>query len=187
MNPSTEDFLAAIEKVHAKEVILLPDNKNIILTAEQAAKISENTKVFVVPSRSIPQGITSMMSYNVELSGEENAENMTAALANVRSIEITHAVRDTSIEDKEIKEGQILGIVDGKIRAVGDEMTNLVDDTLKSMDIDDYELVTVYYGADVSAEEAEKLLDDLSEKYPEIEFELHEGGQAVYYYLLSAE
>ena len=112
---------------------------------------------------------------------------MTAALANVRSIEITHAVRDTSIEDKEIKEGQILGIVDGKIRAVGDEMTNLVDDTLKSMDIDDYELVTVYYGADVSAEEAEKLLDDLSEKYPEIEFELHEGGQAVYYYLLSAE
>ena len=187
MNPSTEDFLAAIEKVHAKEVILLPDNKNIILTAEQAAKISENTKVFVVPSRSIPQGITSMMSYNVELSGEENAENMTAALANVRSIEITHAVRDTSIEDKEIKEGQILGIVDGKIRAVGDEMTNLVEDTLKSMDIDDYELVTVYYGADVSAEEAEKLLDDLSEKYPEIEFELHEGGQAVYYYLLSAE
>ena len=102
-------------------------------------------------------------------------------------IEITHAVRDTSIEDKEIKEGQILGIVDGKIRAVGDEMTNLVEDTLKSMDIDDYELVTVYYGADVSAEEAEKLLDDLSEKYPEIEFELHEGGQAVYYYLLSAE
>ncbi len=187
MNPSTEDFLAAIEKVHAKEVILLPDNKNIILTAEQAAKISENTKVFVVPSRSIPQGITSMMSYNVELSGEENAENMTAALANVRSIEITHAVRDTSIEDKEIKEGQILGIVDGKIRAVGDEMTNLIEDTLKSMDIDDYELVTVYYGADVSAEEAEKLLDDLSEKYPEIEFELHEGGQAVYYYLLSAE
>lgn len=102
-------------------------------------------------------------------------------------IEITHAVRDTSIEDKEIKEGQILGIVDGKIKAVGDEMTNLVEDTLKSMDIDDYELVTVYYGADVSAEEAEKLLDDLSEKYPEIEFELHEGGQAVYYYLLSAE
>lgn len=187
MNPSTEDFLAAIEKVHAKEVILLPDNKNIILTAEQAAKVADNAKVFVVPSRSIPQGITAMMSYNVELSGEENTSNMTESLANVRSIEITHAVRDTSIEDKEIKEGQILGIVDGKIKAVGDEMSELIIASLESIDIAEYELVTVYYGQDVLKEQAEEILDLLSERYPDVEFELHFGGQAVYYYLLSVE
>lgn len=187
MNPSTEDFLAAIEKVHAKEVILLPDNKNIILTAEQAAKVAENAKVYVVPSRSIPQGIAAMMSYNAEISGEENTENMIEALGNVRSIEITHAVRDTSIEDKEIKEGQLLGIVDGKIKAVGDEMTELIIQSLESIDIEDYELVTLYYGADVAEEDAEKIVDLLSEKYSEIEFELHFGGQAVYYYLLSVE
>lgn len=187
MNPSTEDFLAAIEKVHAKEVILLPNNKNIILTAEQAAKIAKNAQVFVIPSRSIPQGITAMMSYNVEANGEENTENMTQSLANVRSIEVTHAVRDTSIEDKEIKEGQLLGIVDGKIKAVDDDMTKLVEQALESIDLAEYELVTLYSGEDVTTDDAEALLDSLSEKYPDVEFELHHGGQAVYYYLLSVE
>lgn len=109
MNPSTEDFMAAIEKVHAKEVIILPNNKNIILTAEQAAKISEQCQVFVVPSRSIPQGIAAMMAYNIEAPAEENVEEMSEALTQIRSIEITHAVRDTSIEDKEIKEGRFWG------------------------------------------------------------------------------
>ena len=187
MNPSTEDFMAAIEKVHAKEVIILPNNKNIILTAEQAAKISEQCQVFVVPSRSIPQGIAAMMAYNIEAPAEENVEAMSEALTQIRSIEITHAVRDTSIEDKEIKEGQILGIVDGKIKAVGDDMTQLVSEALASVGLDDYELVTLYYGADVTEKEATELMEKLAEKFPEIEFEVHLGDQAVYYYLLSVE
>ena len=187
MNPSTEDFIAAIEKVHAKEVILLPNNKNIVLTAEQAAKITEQGQVFVVPSRSIPQGIAAMMAYNIEASAEENAEAMTEALGQIRSIEITHAVRDTSIEDKEIKEGQLLGIVDGKIKAVGDDMAALVAEALQSVGLEDYELVTLYYGSDVTEDEANELREKLEEQFPEIEFEVHLGDQAVYYYLLSVE
>ena len=165
----------------------MPNNKNIILTAEQAAKISEQCQVFVVPSRSIPQGIAAMMAYNIEAPADENVEAMSEALTQIRSIEITHAVRDTSIEDKEIKEGQILGIVDGKIKAVGDDMTQLVSEALASVGLDDYELVTLYYGADVTEEEATELMEKLAEKFPEIEFEVHLGDQAVYYYLLSVE
>lgn len=187
MNPSTEDFMAAIEKVHAKEVIILPNNKNIILTAEQAAKLTEKCQVFVVPSRSIPQGIAAMMAYNMEQPAEENSENMSAALAQVHSIEVTYAVRDTTIEDQTIKEGQILGIVDGKIKAVGNEMQELIIGALDSIELEEHELVTLYYGCDVSEEEAETLMEELSEHYPDLEFEMHNGDQAVYFYLLSVE
>ena len=128
-----------------------------------------------------------MMAYNIESAAEENVEAMAEALGQIRSIEITHAVRDTSIEDKEIKEGQILGIVDGKIKAVGDDMTQLVAEALQSVGLDDYELVTLYYGCDVTEDEANELMEKLEEKFPDIEFEVHLGDQAVYYYLLSVE
>lgn len=187
MNPSTEEFIAAIEKVNAKSVILLPNNKNIILTAEQAAKLSEAAAVSVVPSKTIPQGISALMMFNQENSLAENLEKMTGALSNVKTGEFTYAVRDTSLESKEIKEGQVLGIVDGKIAAVGDEINQLILDTLAVMEVEEYELVTVYYGEDVSAQEAESLLTLLEEKYPDIDFELHDGTQAVYFYLISVE
>lgn len=187
MNPSTEEFLEAINKVHAKNVILLPNNKNIILTAEQAGKVEEHSQVYVVPTRTIPQGIAALMEYNIELTAQENADRMSEATSAVISGEITHAVRDTSIGETEIKEGQLLGIVDGKIAAVGDEMNALVKDTLQAMQAADYELVTLYYGEDIKAQEAEDLLSDLEEQYPDLDFELHDGAQSVYFYLISVE
>ena len=187
MNPSTEEFLEAINKVHAKNVILLPNNKNIILTAEQASKVEEHSQVYVVPTRTIPQGIAALMEYNIELTAQENADRMSEATSAVISGEITHAVRDTSIGETEIKEGQLLGIVDGKIAAVGDEMNALVKDTLQAMQAADYELVTLYYGEDIKAQEAEDLLSDLEEQYPDLDFELHDGAQSVYFYLISVE
>lgn len=187
MNPSTEEFLDAINKVRAKNVIVLPNNKNIILTAEQASKISEQAQVYVVPTRTIPQGIAALMEYNVELSAEENAAKMKNAMDGVISGEITHAVRDTAIEGIQIKEGQLLGIVDGKIMAVGDQMHVLVKETLQAMNAADYEIVTLYYGADVDGQDAQTLLDDLEEEYPDLDFELHDGAQSVYFYLISVE
>lgn len=187
MNPSTEEFLEAIGKVRAKNVILLPNNKNIILTAEQAGKVEEHCQVFVVPTRTIPQGIAALMEYNVELTAEENAARMSQATATVISGEITHAVRDTAFGETYIKEGQLLGLVDGKIAAVGDEMNALVKATLQAMDAANYELVTLYYGADVEQVEAEALVDDLQNQYPDLDFELHDGTQSVYFYLISVE
>ena len=125
--------------------------------------------------------------YNIELTAQENADRMSEATSAVISGEITHAVRDTSIGETEIKEGQLLGIVDGKIAAVGDEMNALVKDTLQAMQAADYELVTLYYGEDIKAQEAEDLLSDLEEQYPDLDFELHDGAQSVYFYLISVE
>ena len=187
MNPSTEDFMKAIERVNTDAAILLPNNKNIIMAAEQAAKLSEATQVEVVASRTIPQGIAALMAYNSEGTLEENAESMRSSMAYVRSAEVTYAVRDTSIDEFSIKEGQLLGIVEGKIKAVGDDMEQLVKDTLAVMDIEDAELVTLYYGADVEPEAADALLEALQEVYTELEFELYHGAQAVYSYLISVE
>ena len=187
MNPSTEDFMKAIERVNADAAILLPNNKNIIMAAEQAAKLSETTQVEVVASRTIPQGIAALMAYNSEGTLEENAESMRSSMAYVRSAEVTYAVRDTSIDEFSIKEGQLLGIVEGKIKAVGDDMEQLVKDTLAVMDVEDAELVTLYYGADVEPEAADALLEALQEVYTELEFALYHGAQAVYSYLISVE
>ena len=187
MNPSTEDFMKAIEVVNADAVILLPNNKNIIMAAEQAANLSENVQVRVVASRTIPQGIASLMAYDADGDVDENAEAMTDSMRQVRSAEVTYAVRDTSIDAFEIKEGQLLGIVEGKIKAVGDDMQQLVCDALEAMDMDDAELVTLYYGEGVTEEEAEALLAHLEGIYPDAEFELYLGAQAVYHYLISVE
>lgn len=179
--------MKAIERVNTDAAILLPNNKNIIMAAEQAAKLSEATQVEVVASRTIPQGIAALMAYNSEGTLEENAESMRSSMAYVRSAEVTYAVRDTSIDEFSIKEGQLLGIVEGKIKAVGDDMEQLVKDTLAVMDIEDAELVTLYYGADVKPEAADALLEALQEVYTELEFELYHGAQAVYSYLISVE
>ena len=187
MNPSTEDFMKAIEVVNADAVILLPNNKNIIMAAEQAANLSETVQVRVVASRTIPQGIASLMAYDADGDVDENAEAMTDSMQQVRSAEVTYAVRDTSIDAFEIKEGQLLGIVEGKIKAVGDDMQQLVCDALEAMDMDDAELVTLYYGEGVTEEEAEALLAHLESIYPDAEFELYLGAQAVYHYLISVE
>lgn len=187
MNPSTEDFIKAIEKVNADQVVLLPNNKNIIMAAEQAAKMSETVQVQVVASRTIPQGIAALMAYNAEGELEENAEAMADSMQYVHSAEVTYAVRDTSIDEFEVREGQLLGIVEGKIKAVGDDMQQLICDTLAVMDVEDAELVTLYYGADVTEDEANALLEHLEAEYEDAEFELYNGAQAVYSYLISVE
>lgn len=187
MNPSTEDFMKAIEKVNADQVILLPNNKNIIMAADQAAKMSQNVQVQVVASRTIPQGIAALMAYDSEGELDDNAEAMTESMQQIHSAEVTYAVRDTSIDEFTIKEGQLLGIVEGKIKAVGDDMQQLINDILEVIGMDDAELVTLYYGTDVEAEAADALLEHLQEAYPDAEFELYYGAQAVYSYLISVE
>ncbi len=187
MNPSTEDFIHAIEKVNADQVVLLPNNKNIIMAAEQAAKMSQNVQVQVVASRTIPQGIAALMAYDSEGELEDNVAAMTESMQYVRSAEVTYAVRDTSIDDFEIKEGQLLGIVEGKIKAVGIDMQQLMHDVLENMEMEEAELVTLYYGADVTEETANELLAYLEEQYPDADFELYHGAQAVYAYLISVE
>ena len=187
MNPSTEDFINAIEKVNADQVVLLPNNKNIIMAADQAAKMSTDVQVQVVASRTIPQGIAALMAYDSEGELDDNVEAMTESMQYVRSGEVTYAVRDTSIDAFEIREGQLLGIVEGKIKAVGDEMQQLIHDILENMQMDDAELVTLYYGADVTEEAANELLTYLEEEYLDVDFELYNGAQAVYSYLISVE
>jgi len=187
MNPSTEDFVKAIEQVNADHVILLPNNKNIVMAAEQAAKLSQKAQAEVVASRTIPQGIAALIAYDAEGTLTDNAAAMRESMQYVRSAEVTYAVRDTSIDAFDIKEGQLLGIVEGKIKAVGDDLQQLIVDTLSQMQMDTAELVTLYYGADVQADAAETLQAYLEEAYPEVEFELYDGGQAVYSYLISVE
>lgn len=187
MNPSTEDFINAIEKVNADQVILLPNNKNIIMAADQAAKMSENAQVQVVASRTIPQGIAALMAYDSEGELDDNAEAMRESMQAVQSAEVTYAVRDTSIDAFEIHEGQLLGIVEGKIKAVDDDMQELIHSIMEVMSAADAELVTLYYGADVTEDDANELLEYLEETYADVEFELYNGAQAVYSYLISVE
>ena len=157
------------------------------MAADQAAKMSTDVQVQVVASRTIPQGIAALMAYDSEGELDDNVEAMTESMQYVRSGEVTYAVRDTSIDAFEIREGQLLGIVEGKIKAVGDEMQQLIHDTLENMQMDDAELVTLYYGADVTEEAANELLAYLEEEYPDVDFELYNGAQAVYSYLISVE
>ena len=187
MNPSTDDVLSAVEKVNADTVFVLPNNKNIILAANQAASIEKEKKVIVIPSKTIPQGISAMIGFEGTLSPEENAESMKEAMSMVNSGEVTYAVRDTSIDGKEIKTGDFMGISDDGIKSVGTDITEVVKELVKEMAYDGSELISVYYGQDVNNEEAEKLVKALSDTYPDYEIELHPGDQPVYYYILSVE
>ena len=187
MNPSTEDVLNAIHKVNADTVFVFPDKKNIILAASQAKELCEDKNVIVVPTRSIPQGITAMISYVPENTPEENEQLMNEEIAGVHTAELTYAVRDTHIEDKEIHQGDIMGVGDHGILAVGKEIEQTALDSIAEMMDDDSELIVIYYGADTNADDAKALADKVRQKYPDCEVELNEGGQPIYYYIISVE
>ena len=187
MNPSTEDMLRAIEEVNAETIYILPNNKNIILAANQAKLLTKDKEVIVIPTKTVPQGITAVVTYSAEASVEENTEAMSEEIKNVKTGQITYAVRDTHIDDKEIHEGDIMGIGDHGMLAVSTSLEKTTVDTLKAMLDEDSELVTVYYGSDVSAADAQALTAKLQESCPDVEIELQEGGQPIYYYLISVE
>ena len=187
MNPSTEDILNAVEHLNAETIYILPNNKNIILAAEQAAKIVEDKKVVVIPTKTIPQGITAMISLSEDRSAEENLENAAEEISNVKSAQITYAVRNTTIDDVEIHENDVMALGDTGIIGVDKSIDSAVDKALANMIDDSSELVCLYYGEEASEEDANKLCDELVGKYENVEFELHFGGQPVYYYFISVE
>lgn len=187
MNPSTEDMLNAIEKVNADVIYILPNNKNIILAAEQARSLVEDKQIFVVPSKTVPQGIAALINFLPDVSPEENMESMTEEMGRIRTGQITYAVRNTSIDGMEIKEGNIMGIGDSGMLAVGQDITETTMEALRHMVDEESELISIYYGADVSEEDAEGLLSKIQEEFPDCEAELNNGGQPIYYYLLSVE
>lgn len=187
MNPSTEDVLGAIANVNAETVFVLPNNKNIILAANQAASIEDDKNVVVIPSKTIPQGIGAMIGFEGSMSVEDNEASMTEAMGAVKTGQVTYAVRDTSIDGKEIKIGDYMGIDDTGIKSVGTDIVEVIKELVKEMSDEDSELLSVYYGEDVSEEDAEALVAVLEEEYPDLEIELHPGNQPVYYYILSVE
>ena len=187
MNPSTEDILRAIDKVPAKNIFVLPNNKNIILAANQAASLTEDKTIYVIPTKTIPQGITALINYIPEQPAEENAKRMTEELANVKSGQITYAVRDTNIDGKEIKENDYMGIGDAGILSVGADMEQTLIDMVDQLVTDESGIISLYYGEEVSGEDASALAEKLQEKYADIEVEVNNGGQPVYYYILSVE
>lgn len=187
MNPSTEDILTAVDKVHAKDVYILPNNKNIILAADQAAKLVEGKVLHVVPSKSIPQGIAALINYDENSSAVENYDNMKDCLEDVHTGQVTFAVRDTMIDDQEIQKDDILGIGDNKIMVVGKELEQSTKDLFNKLIDEDSELITIYYGEDVTEEDATQIADYIEEEYDECEVEVHYGGQPLYYYIFSVE
>ena len=187
MNPSTEDMLKAIDAVNADTIFILPNNKNIILAANQAKVLTKGKQVIVIPTKTVPQGIGAIISYNAELSIEENESSMVEGSQAVKTGQITYAVRDTHIEDKEIHEGDIMGIGDSSILAVGKDIQQVAEETVALMMEEESELISVYYGCDVEEETAKALGDALTAKYPDCEVEVYSGGQPIYYYVISVE
>ncbi len=187
MNPSTEDIMNAIAGINAASVFVLTNNSNIVLAAEQAAKLTENKKVFIIPSDSIPQGIAAMIHYTPELSDEENRDNMIAEMRCVKSGGVTYAIRSSAVDGMDIHEGDYLGLGDNGILASGPDLSDVTVDTVKGLMDDETELISMYYGAETTEEEAESVSDRIQACCPDCEVELHYGGQPVYYYLLSAE
>lgn len=186
MNPSTDDILAAAEAVYADVIYVFPNNKNIIMAAEQAAKISKK-RLIVIGSKSVPQCVSALMTFSAEKTPEQNEEAMVRALSSVQTGQVTFAVRDTEIEGQEISEGDILGIADGKIKTVTKSADEACRALVGAMADEDSEFVTLYYGEDTEKEAAEELLESLEEEYPDIEFSLQYGGQSLYYYIISVE
>ena len=187
MNPSTEDILNAIDKINADNIYVLPNNKNIILAAQQAESLVEDKNIIVIPSKTIPQGISAMIGFIPDNSPEDNKEAMIDSMSYVKTGEVTYAVRDTVIDDKEIKEGNVMGIGDEGILAVGEEIDDTTINMIKEMQDEESEIVSLYYGAEVTEEAANKLADKIAEALPEIEVEVYPGGQPIYYYIASVE
>ena len=187
MNPSTEDILNAVDKVNADVIYVLPNNKNIILAAEQAKMLVEDKKLIVIPSKTVPQGITAIVNYIDGDSVEDNTETMTEEMSHVKSGQVTYAVRDTVIDDKTITEGDIMGIGDAGILSVTKDISSSTMELIDHLMDDDSELISIYYGTDISEEDAEELAAAVEEKYPDVDVELQNGGQPIYYYVLSVE
>jgi len=187
MNPSTDDIISAIDKVNAENVFILPNNKNIVLAANQAAEIVDAKKVYVVTTATIPQGIAAMLEFNEALEPEENLEGMKEASLGIKTGEITFAVRDTSVEGKEIRKNNIMGISDNGIDAVGTDVEEVTKQLIDTLVDEDSGLISLYYGEDVSKEEAEAFAASLSEKYDDLDVDIRYGGQPIYYYILSVE
>ncbi|MQN01467.1 MAG: DAK2 domain-containing protein [Lachnospiraceae bacterium] len=187
MNPSTNDILEAAEKVNAKNVFILPNNKNIVLAASQAADILEDKKGIVIPAKTIPQGITALVNFIPDQSVEENQKRMTEELSKVKSGEVTYAVRDTSVDGKAIKAGDYMGITDLGIKAVNESIVETFKEMLNDMVDDDSALITIYTGADAREAETHEITDMINQTYPSIEVDVQNGGQNVYYYIVSVE
>ena len=187
MNPSTDDVLQAVQKVNADTVFVLPNNKNIIMAANQAASMTEDKKVVVVPTTTVPQGITAVINYMPDLDAEANKANMMEEIGTVNSAEVTYAVRDTEIDGIRIQQGDIMGIGDQGILATGKGIEDITFESLRRIVGDDTEIISIYYGEDVTEEDAKKLRDRAAEEFSSCDVELQYGGQPIYYYILSAE
>ena len=187
MNPSTDDMLQAIDEVNAKHVFIFPNNKNITLAANQAKSLVEDKDVIVIPTKTVPQGITAIINFVPDISAEENEEAMLDAIQYVKTGQVTYAVRDTRIDEKEIHKDDIMGIGDSGILAVGTDIAATTKEMLAELVDEDSELISVYYGEDVSEEEAMQLTEELEELYPSIDIDTHLGGQPIYYYVISVE
>lgn len=187
MNPSTADILDAVAKVNAKTVFVLPNNKNIILAANQAAELTTEKDLLVIPTKTIPQGITAVINFVPDLSADENEENMLREIGNVKTGQVTYAVRDTVIDDREIRKGDFMGIGDKGMLAVGASMEDVARETVANMVDEDSELISIYYGSDVSEEDAEHFRGLVEEQFPSCDVELQFGGQPIYYYVMSIE
>ena len=187
MNPSTEDMLNAIDQVNAEHIFILPNNKNIILAANQAQTLTEDKDIIVVPSKTVPQGITAIINYMPDADAQTNLEAMIEGIGNVKTGQVTYAVRDTHIDDKEIHEGDIMGIGDSGILAVGQSVEETTKEMLAQLVDEDTELISLYYGQDVQEESAENFAQEIEDLYPDIDVDVHSGGQPIYYYVLSVE
>ena len=187
MNPSTEDMLTAISKVNAYHIFILPNNKNIILAANQAKALTKDKDIIVIPTKTVPQGITAVINYVPEKSVEDNEKDMTEEISRVKTGQITYAVRDTHIDDKEIHEGDIMGIGDHGMLAVGKEVAAVAKETVEQMVDDETELISIYYGEGFTEEEAEALAGELEEQYDYCDIEVNCGGQPIYYCIISVE
>ena len=187
MNPSTEDMLNAIEKVNAENIFILPNNKNIIMAANQAASLTEDKNIIVIPTKTIPQGITALVNYIPDSTPEDNAERMGEEIQLVKTGQVTYAVRDTVIDDKEIKQDDYMGIGDKGILSVGTDMEKTVLEMIGEMIDEDSAILSIYYGEEMNEDSANKIAEKVEEEYPDVEVEVHYGGQPIYYYVISVE
>lgn len=187
MNPSTEDMLNAIDQVNADSIFILPNNKNIILAANQAQSLVKDKKIIVIPTKTVPQGITAVINYVPDLSVEENEETMKSEIVNVSTGQVTYAVRDTNIDGKEIKQGDFMGIGDSGILSVGTAISDVTMQMIEEMMSEELELISIYYGSEITEQDAENLRAKVEEKYSSCDVELQYGGQPIYYYIVSAE
>ena len=187
MNPSTEDMLTAIDEVNADHIFILPNNKNIILAANQAQMLTKDKDILVIPTKTVPQGITAIINYMPEADVDTNFETMNEEIKNVKTGQGTYAVRDTKIDDKEIHEGDIMGIGDAGILSVGQSVEATAKEMLAQLVDDDTELISLYYGQDILEEDAMRFAQEIEELYPDADVDAHSGGQPIYYYVLSVE